>query len=544
MVGRERVWLDYWGEALTWSRVGGIFSVVLITFLVVDFYKVKDSAAGNSYVRFNQYFANIYPDCVGSSGKCWLRWSGKPKEMMDEEQKQKVSVVLWTDEDLKNSNKSWPVDWGEHAHILGQILKGTPEAVAVDFLFIDEPDDRKDNAYSQLAGAICRYQEKGVRLYLIRPSGLSVGISNKLNDEIMNRCELNLNQNSNNYFVRLVSAELLDHARVYPYQTGMATKSSEDQEPQERKSLAVEMYLDYDERYPLESKDFHIFWRIGEKQDDHYLKCKGENDAGEDENLPAFPDHLFEVFVNKIFEPFREPYSNEEICPYIPTITADTFRVGGLRRVKKYTEDKFVFYGAALRGTGDLYEIPVLDNYRLAGVYVHAMALDNLVEMRGNVYYLDREWLAEILYYTISAFLATLLFIFVLFVEFNMKLKVRSFLGNFDLRSGKQRVGREPLSSKVEKVIIILEIIINIGFEILVWMFVVSIAGFLLITFAWFIYNLGFSYEHFRFILNWIGIIVVSGLPSVWAKLPMIAHVRELISLLKVQPFETKEKSQ
>lgn len=569
VVGGKRVWLDYWGEALTWSRAVGIFSVVLITFLVIDFYKVKDSAAGNSYVKFNRYFANVYPDCVESSGECWLRWSGRSKEREDEGKKQEAStsVVLWTDKDLERSdtNKSWPVKWGAHAKILGKILNYEPKAVAVDLLFVDEPSARKDNTHSELARVICRYQKKGVGLYLIGPSGPDVGFSNELSKEIMKRCGLDLNQKNNGHSVRLVSAEISDHARVYPYRVGMAARGGDadvqpakDRDPQDRKSLAVEMYEDYlndrkkedegkkDERISLESKDFHIFWKIGKKQEHLALDCRGEDDTGEDENFPVFPDHLLEVFVNKIFEPFKEPYNNEGICPYIPTITADNFHV---RReegseIQKYIDGKFVFYGAALHGMGDLYQIPILDDHRLPGVYVHAMALDNLVEMRGNVYHLEREWPAEVFYYIISAFFATLLFIFVLFIEFNMKLKVRSFLGNFDLRSNKQRAGRRLLSSKIEKIAIILEIIINIGFEILVWMFVVSIAGFLLITFTWIIYNLGFSFENFRFILNWIGIIVVSGLPSVWAKLPMMAHVRELISLLKVQSSATKEKSQ
>ena len=73
--------------------------------------------------------------------------------------------------------------------------------------------------------------------------------------------------------------------------------------------------------------------------------------------------------------------------------------------------------------------------------------------------------------------------------------------------------------------------IIDILFEIMVWLIFVTIVGFVLVFLTWVIYNLGFYFENFRFVLNWIGIIVVSGLLSIWVKLPMAESIKKLEDL-------------
>ena len=49
---------------------------------------------------------------------------------------------------------------------------------------------------------------------------------------------------------------------------------------------------------------------------------------------------------------------------------------------------------------------------------------------------------------------------------------------------------------------------------------------------AWVWYLLGFLYEPFRFgILNWVGILLVSGLLSVWVKIPFAFELARILEL-------------
>ena len=61
-------------------------------------------------------------------------------------------------------------------------------------------------------------------------------------------------------------------------------------------------------------------------------------------------------------------------------------------------------YGAELHGIGDIYDVPIHGGFRLSGIFVHAMALDNLLETGGNVHFVNKAkgWF----YYLLSALIA------------------------------------------------------------------------------------------------------------------------------------------
>ena len=47
---------------------------------------------------------------------------------------------------------------------------------------------------------------------------------------------------------------------------------------------------------------------------------------------------------------------------------------------------KYIVYGTSFAGASDIYKVPIYDHKGLPGVFVHAMALDNLVENNGRMH--------------------------------------------------------------------------------------------------------------------------------------------------------------
>ena len=79
-------------------------------------------------------------------------------ELYSSRQKERVTVVLISDNDLHEIGESWPIEYGTHALILDEIQKLGPKSVFVDFGFLDKRDDE---TISDLQNTIANYQ-KGI----------------------------------------------------------------------------------------------------------------------------------------------------------------------------------------------------------------------------------------------------------------------------------------------------------------------------------------------------------------------------------------------
>jgi hypothetical protein len=83
---------------------------------------------------------------------------------------------------------------------------------------------------------------------------------------------------------------------------------------------------------------------------------------------------------------FREPIGNGAVgCPYTDTVPAE-FLFGSPEDVREIVgpliKDRIVLLGVAYSGSNDLVPTPI--HGRLPGVYLHAMALDNLITQDGG----------------------------------------------------------------------------------------------------------------------------------------------------------------
>ena len=191
---------DYLHDKITWTRFLGYLAAFLITFTVVDLFQVKESAQSGSFDKFNRYFASTYPHCipqrVSDIVRCIFSWTRD--EETELESSPMVSVVLWTDDMLAASSKTWPLRMEEHARVLETILPMQPRGVLVDLFFLDDPENRGDDSLQDLIDVICDYHEasKGgasTKLYLTDPSSaIEPRTTTKLTKGVEKVCGLKL----------------------------------------------------------------------------------------------------------------------------------------------------------------------------------------------------------------------------------------------------------------------------------------------------------------------------------------------------------------
>ena len=251
-----------------------------------------------------------------------------------------TTVVLFREENLRLLGISYPVPYGVHAQVLEAIASYGPRAIFVDFAFID---DRPGE--DELKGALCALKPPeasvSIPVFLAAPAGATVRAK-------LVEC------------ARTASPEIDENVGV----SGVLTYPPRARAGGPR-TAAFELALtnptlgldDHATESPLE-----IIWGKGvHPLNRRFMKC-------EEPSLLQGIKHMLT----------HGPLANKLACPYTRTITvgqllgfsADLDVVNALRR-------RTVFYGAGFRLTGDVVASPVYAE--MPGVYVHAMAYDNLV---------------------------------------------------------------------------------------------------------------------------------------------------------------------
>lgn len=290
------------------------------------------------------------------------------------QQRDNVIVLLIDDKALADLEQGWPVPYATHARWLSNL--GTlyqPRAVFLDITFTHA---RKDETLPQLVHALCRMRDQGVPVFLAAlpdPQTGRLAVRRGLDSPAGERpCFTLVGVNYQPHQVdRLVWS--------YPLWTanqgaGMATVDS--------RSGALAMAQDVAGLdVPRFDEPMALTWGVN-NQDIRRLGewCRFAGSV----TAEIAPPRLRALFVGEdVFKP---------ICPYSRSLT--------LSELKPQTEEdetrlhallngKFVIMGAAISGTNDMVTSPV--HGPIPGVFMHAMALDNLLTYNGH-YKRALEW--------------------------------------------------------------------------------------------------------------------------------------------------------
>jgi CHASE2 domain-containing sensor protein len=275
-----------------------------------------------------------------------------------------VSVALIDDKTLNDMKFTWPISYEQHARALDSILAYKPRAVVLDFLFVDLRDDP---TLAQLLNVIGHYKRAGVPIYFGASSNLPDGVL-PIRPEIAAAGVKLVDVNT------LVDAGV---ARQYPTKGACFDGRPGNNCP----SLAVRVYDDLyqggvDRATPPNSH-IELVWGV----DTHPINRKWmtiTDDAGNKLRCPQDSG-----IATRIYRALVDVSRLQQRCPHSGIIPAEALiRGDNDSDLPKLIENKTVLYGTWLEGTRDRAYTPA--HGLVPGVYVHAMALDNLVSFYGH----------------------------------------------------------------------------------------------------------------------------------------------------------------
>jgi CHASE2 domain-containing sensor protein len=264
-----------------------------------------------------------------------------------------TTVVLFREENLAELGESFPVSYARHAEVLDALASYGPRAVFVDFAFIDarSPEDQ-----ALLTRAICDLNARGkVPVYLAAPApggGRDEGA--RVNPVLLECAEA---VNAQMDVERGVSG-------VLTYAHGGGTSAF-------TWTPAFAMYDVYarveskPRLSPGDAQPMEIIWgNLASDLNERWMHCTSESALR----------HL----VNILRE---NPLAAKRTCPHTNTISVLHLLGPHNPGVQKAVANKAIFYGGNFQMVGDRVISPVYDD--LPGVYLHAMAYDNLVTFKA-----------------------------------------------------------------------------------------------------------------------------------------------------------------
>jgi CHASE2 domain-containing sensor protein len=315
-----------------------------------------------------------------------------------------ISVVLLTEADLRKQQASWPVSYEFHADVLDSILERNPKSILIDIGFIDK--FRPKNSLGDLVDVLRRAKEKkGVEIFLAAPQA---SLESKAS----------------------VLPELLKYGEpvsVLVDSTRMGNRYIlQDENGRDSAALAIynSAHPDPDKIEPICSGEkaifppMHIAWgEFRESKNNGPYQCNGCI-----LHLSP-PDRILKTILSN-FPPtaenfFEEGFNNviRQTCPPHRTITIDYLLHGNDSWLNENIKNHFIFYGVDLDMVDDSIMPPT--HKKLPGIYVHAMALDNLLQFKNNYITDDRPLcdakICEIIYsvFSISSIATFFLWVFI-----------------------------------------------------------------------------------------------------------------------------------
>jgi len=277
-----------------------------------------------------------------------------------------VSVAIVDENTLHTLKAPWPWKYGDHARILDALLQYKPKAVVVDFLFVDS---RPDDTLQNLIDEIGRYQKAHVPIYFEGGIDLPYG-ENPLRPELAK-----------------TGVPILDP--TIPVNAGVARQYNAtgrcfNQRPDAGgacPSLAMRVFRDtYGKEYPLAPVNdmMELVWGTRTAPENHWMT---HTDANGDQHS-CFEDMSL---LRRWYLAFFNTGAVKSPCPYTAEFPVDALLLSpDDKDVVKMASNRVIFYGGALQGAQDRTYTPVND--LLPSVFVHAMAMDNLITFRGKPY--------------------------------------------------------------------------------------------------------------------------------------------------------------
>lgn len=371
---------------LRWLVHYGAFVSIALFLILENPFQWEDITANASHDLFMRLVIGpLYP---GSK-------RGPDTPTGHDDQPAEPTVVLFTEANLDQLGNTWPIPMRNHAEVLLAIHRHKPRAVFVDFVFTDA---RNDDNVDLLKQTIARYRASEIPLYFaladgeraawIRPdladSATLVSAAIPSDDAVARSywpCrKMPLDGGSAAAPGLGAPCACADQADK---KFGLCSQTGENSRSDIALSAAFRLYEDATGRRadfdPWRPIDMDVVWsnRVHELNRRWMRPTDTAGDGGD------FCTDLGGGFRSWVWRAVSESERFRQPCPYTRTLSAGAVRNGvNNPDVKKALEDAVVLYSGDLVALGDNVSPPTNDP--LPGVYLHAMALDNLLTFGGQ----------------------------------------------------------------------------------------------------------------------------------------------------------------
>lgn len=319
------------------------------------------------------YFADWLPVSEGAKRVLTRVWGPVLTAHYPTTGRDKITVMLADDADLREYDEVWPVPLGFHQRRLQELLKFQPKAVFFDIVFLD---DRKDPDLQGFIDTACGARQAGVPVFV--GSLASAGVAQSRTERAMLDRRVDIGGRSTPCIEPAYLNLRIDgfDQSVWEYDLALsAHRTGHDAAPQYLSPAARLYAVDH----PLNSEALHepmaLVW--GTAPDPLNLEWLDSDLRAQSKMATcASTWHWYRLLpIGKAGPP---------LCPYQQVLPLRTLKgnqgVSGAD-LRAAIEGKYIIYGTSLQSNADLIVSPY--HGHTAGAFLHAMALDNLLSFEG-----------------------------------------------------------------------------------------------------------------------------------------------------------------
>lgn len=270
-----------------------------------------------------------------------------------------VTVLLIDDDSVERVGRGWPVPYGSHARWLSNLGSlYQPRAIFLDITFGQE---RQDDTLPALRRALCRLRDAGVPVFLAALAGedgqlhLRPGLETPPGEP---PCFTMVD-------VRYRASKVDRMVWSYPLWTEPGVRSAALAVAQDAAGI----------RFPPNQDTMALTWGVDNVDQSRYAEWCRQSRGGFIELLPGALRGLI----------LGEKNPSLPICPYSHVLTMSELLNAAPEdeeRLQRMLHGRYVMIGAAISGYNDVILSPVHE--MIPGVFMHAMALDNLLTYGKN----------------------------------------------------------------------------------------------------------------------------------------------------------------
>ncbi len=285
----------------------------------------------------------------------------------------RISTVIIDDNSLAQAGQSWPADYSFYGRLLRGIAYYHPRAIFLDIILASQ---REDPSIDRLTDTLCRLHEHGIRVYLAGLRDPSAGLA--LRPE--------LQRIAGTCFEAVAVDYRPDEVDRLTWTYDLAYR----QPGQNVKSAALAIYDDVSgSSLPVPTSPMALSW--GGTPAIQGLRWESSSGASTTSPVREAPNPycrnphgLLELLPPGVQQVFHRD-APKPLCVFHSTVYAHDLANATRKddaELSRNLAGRIVMVGTSRSYTNDLVTSPLHD--RLPGVYLHAMALDNLLTYGGN----------------------------------------------------------------------------------------------------------------------------------------------------------------